>query len=67
MESNIKLVRKRDSMIIRYIEGMASPFGYTNQASVAHAGDYYEMHAHEQVGIHIEDITRCGMLIPKVS
>jgi len=46
---------------------MASPFGYTNQASVAHAGDYYEMHAHEQVGIHIEDITRCGMLIPKVS
>jgi len=67
MESNIKLVRKKDSMIVRYIEGLAGPFGYTNQASVAHAGDYYEMHCHEQCGIHIEDITRCGMLIPKVS
>jgi len=40
-----------------------TPYGPVNKGSMAHSGDYYEMHVQKQCGVHIEDVTRCGELI----
>jgi hypothetical protein len=63
-ESNIQLKKKAKSETFTYIEGNYGPYGpNASGKSVAHAGDYYEMHIGKTQGVHIQDITKCGELI----
>lgn len=64
MNSNIKIMNKKDGFAFAYVEGLYGPSGpKTNGQSAAHAGSYYEMHVEKSTGVHIEDITKCGELI----
>ena len=60
---NVQLVEKENSFKLGYINGLHSPYGPVNNGSMAHSGDYYEMHVQKQCGVHIEDVTSCGELI----
>lgn len=60
--SNIRKVRKQNAYSFKYIAGMAGPAGMTDFA--ANPIDGYEMHVLDQCGIHIEDISKCGELLP---
>lgn len=63
MGDNVKVMRKDKGYSLAYINGLYGPYGPTN-GQAAHAGDYYEVHVKEQMGVHIHDATRCGELIP---
>lgn len=62
--NNIQLVRKDKGYALGYVAGMQNPYGPVNNSLMSHAGDYYEVHVKDQRGVHIEDITKCGELIP---
>lgn len=62
-DSNIKLVKRKDAFKNGYVAGMTSPYGNANKGLMSHAGDYYEMHVQDEVGVQITDTTRCGELI----
>ena len=63
-KSNVQWINKNNGFKLGYVAGLHSPYGpNTKNTSMAHSGDYYEMHVQKQFGIHIEDITRCGELI----
>jgi hypothetical protein len=62
-ESNITLMNKTNIFKLGYVHGLQTPYGPVNKGAMAHSGDYYEMHVQKQSGIHIEDVTKCGMLI----
>lgn len=61
--SNLVLMNKKNSFKLGYVHGLQTPYGPVNKGSMAHSGDWYEMHCQTQEGIHIEDVTRCGELI----
>jgi len=63
VKNNIKLVRKKDSRTLTYVEGNFGPYGPNSGKSSAHAGDYYEMHVGEVMGVQMTDPTKCGELI----
>ena len=63
LEKNIKLVKKKDSNFLTYVNGNFGPYGPNKGGSSAHAGDYYEMHVGEVRGIQMTDPTKCGELI----
>ncbi len=62
-QSNIKLMRKQGARSFTYVEGMYGPYGAKSGGTSAHAGDYYEMHVNDSMGVHIHDITKCGEMI----
>ena len=61
--SNVRRVRVKGGYGLSYVCGMVTPTGRRQGGEAAHAGDYYEMHVHEQCGAHIDDPTKCGDLI----
>lgn len=61
--SNIKIMNKEKGFSFGYVEGLYGPYGPQKAGKMAHSGDYYEMHARKDEGIHINDITKCGELI----
>jgi hypothetical protein len=63
MGTNVQLVDRANSFKLGYVHGLHTPYGPVNKGSMAHSGDYYEMHVQKQCGVHIEDVTRCGELI----
>jgi hypothetical protein len=63
-QSNIKMVKKRNGMVQKYIAGLVKPRGLENSMQASHAGEYYEMHVVDHCGIQIDDVTACGMLYP---
>ncbi len=56
-------MNRENSFKLGYVHGLHSPYGPVNNKGMAHSGDYYEMHVQKQVGVHIEDLSRCGELI----
>lgn len=60
--SNIQLVSKKDGFKTGYVAGLINPFGPNNGGLMSHSGEYYSFHASKQLGVHINDITRCGEL-----
>ena len=60
---NVQWINKNNGFKLGYVHGLQTPYGPVNKGSMAHSGDYYEMHVQKQFGIHIEDVTRCGELI----
>jgi hypothetical protein len=63
MTSNIEIVTKSNSLKLGYVAGLVNPYGVANKTSMAHSGDFYEMHIQKECGVHIADISRCGELI----
>jgi len=61
--SNIRLTRVKNSYKVAYVHGTTTPYG-PNNGSAAHTGDYYEFLVEDSNGIQIDDVTRCGELIP---
>ena len=62
-KSNIKMMNRKDSFTFGYVQGMFGPYGPSKAGTMAHAGDYYEMHVGKVCGVHIHDVTKCGELI----
>lgn len=60
---NLKIMNKKQGFAFGYVEGLYGPYGPKKGGSMAHGGSYYEMHVEKSVGLHIEDVTRCGELI----
>ena len=63
MEQNIQLVRRKDQHFLNYVVGTIGPYGPIQSGFSAHAGGYYEMHAGDSTGVHIEDPTGLGQLV----
>ena len=66
-KSNIRIVNKKNGYKLGYVAGLTSPYGPNKGSLMAHSGNYYEMHVEKQVGLHVEDITRCGELLLAVN
>lgn len=62
-DSNIRFVKKKNGYKLGYVAGLTNPYGPANGDLMSHSGDYYTMIVHDQKGVHIEDVTRCGELI----
>ena len=63
-EGNIKMVKKKDGFRLGYVGGLITPFGpRTGNSMMSHSGNYYDMHVHDQCGVQIDDVSRCGELI----
>lgn len=62
-KSNIRIINKKNGYKLGYVAGLSNPYGPNNGKLMSHSGNYYEMHVEKQVGLHTEDITRCGELI----
>lgn len=63
--SNVQLMSKKNGYKFGYVGGLVSPFGPAKGGLMSHSGEYYSMHVSKIVGVHIEDITKCGELILK--
>lgn len=61
-DSNIKLMKRKNSEAFGYVNGMFGPYGPAKGGNMSHAGSYYEMHVEQVSGVHIGDITKCGQL-----
>ena len=62
-KSNLRIVNKKSGYKLGYVAGLCNPYGPNNGKLMSHSGNYYEMHVEKQVGLHAEDVTRCGELI----
>lgn len=62
-QSNLKIMKKKDGYAFGYVQGLYGPYGPLSGGYAAHSGSYYEMHVEQMMGLHINDITRCGELI----
>ncbi len=61
--SNVKIMNKKNGYKLGYVGGLSNPYGPNKGGLMSHSGNYYEMHVEKQVGLHVEDVTRCGELI----
>lgn len=61
--SNIQLVSKKNGFKFGYMNGLISPYGPVKGGQMSHSGEFYSMHASKELGVHIEDATKCGELI----
>lgn len=61
--NNIQLIEKDRSFAYGYVCGLFGPAGPTKGGMMAHSGSYYEMHCTKMMGVHINDVTKCGELI----
>lgn len=64
-KSNIQLISKKNGYKFGYVAGLVSPYGPAKGTAMSHSGEYYSMHVSKEMGVHIEDITKCGELILK--
>lgn len=65
-KDNIFLVKKNKVYGRTIIEGRVGPGGVT-KTNAAHAGDYYEVHISDSVGVQVTDPTVTGELIKTVA
>jgi len=61
--SNVRIVNKKSGYKLGYVAGLSNPYGPNDGKLMSHSGNYYEMHVEKQVGLHVEDVTRCGEMI----
>lgn len=62
-EANIKYVSKKNGYKLGYVSGLQTPYGPNKGGLMSNAKDAYTMIVHDQCGIQIDDVTRCGELI----
>nr|DAJ44111.1 MAG TPA: major capsid protein [Caudoviricetes sp.] len=63
-KSNIQMIKKKNGDAFAYVAGTFGPYGPLNGGMAAHGGSYYSMEIESMFGIHVNDVTRCGELIP---
>ena len=61
--SNIKYVHKKGGYKLGYVSGLQTPYGANKGGLMSNAKDAYTMIVHDQCGVQIDDVTRCGELI----
>jgi hypothetical protein len=61
--SNIKYVHKKNGYKLGYVSGLQTPYGPNKGGLMSNAKDSYTMIVHDQCGVQIDDVTRCGELI----
>lgn len=61
-KSNIEIMVKKDGFKWGYVNGLVSPYGPIRGGQAAHEGEFYSVSYSKEFGVHIEDVTRCGML-----
>jgi hypothetical protein len=66
-KDNIKLVRKNKVAGTTIIEGRVGPGGISSGDKAKHAGDYYEVHISDSIGVQITDPTVTGELVKRVN
>ena len=62
-QSNIKYVHKKGGYKLGYVSGLQTPYGANKGGLMSNAKDSYTMIVHDQCGVQIDDVTRCGELI----
>lgn len=62
-DSNVRFYKKKGGYKLGYVGGLTTPYGNANGDLMSHSGDHYTMIVHDQSGVHVEDVTRCGELI----
>ena len=62
-QSNIKYVHKKNGYKLGYVSGLQTPYGAAKGGLMSNAKDSYTMIVHDQCGVQIDDVTRCGELI----
>lgn len=62
-KNNVRIMKKKDGYAFAYVNGLYGPTGPTKGGTAAHKGSYYEMVMEDTLGVHIEDITRCGEIL----
>lgn len=62
VSSNVQMITKKDGFKQWFVDGGISHLGPQRGGSAAHGGEWYEMHISKEIGLHIEDITRCGKI-----
>ena len=60
---NIKYVHKKNGYKLGYVSGLQTPYGSNKGGLMSNSKDSYTMIVHDQCGIQIDDVTRCGELI----
>ena len=60
---NIKYVHKKNGYKLGYVSGLQTPYGPNQGGLMSNAKDSYTMIVHDQCGVQIDDVTRCGELI----
>lgn len=60
---NIKRVEVEDAYTYKYIRGLIGPEGRNHQYNPANSKESYSIHLSDQLGLQIEDISNCGMLV----
>jgi hypothetical protein len=60
---NIKYVHKKAGYKLGYVSGLQTPYGSNKGGLMSNSKDSYTMIVHDQCGIQIDDVTRCGELI----
>jgi len=60
---NVKYVHKKNGYKLGYVSGLQTPYGPNKGGLMSNAKDSYTMIVHDQCGIQIDDVTRCGELI----
>lgn len=62
-DANIKYVHKKGGYKLGYVSGLQTPYGANKGGLMSNAKDAYTMIVHDQCGVQIDDVTRCGELI----
>ena len=62
-DSNIKYVHKSGGYKLGYVSGLQTPYGANKGGLMSNSKDSYTMIVHDQCGVQIDDVTRCGELI----
>lgn len=62
-DANIKYVHKKGGYKLGYVSGLQTPYGANKGGIMSNAKDSYTMIVHDQCGVQIDDVTRCGELI----
>jgi len=60
---NIKYVHKKGGYKLGYVSGLQTPYGANTGGLMSNAADSYTMIVHDQLGVQVDDVTRCGELI----
>ena len=61
--SNVRIVNKVGGYKFWYVAGGVSPYGPMQGTLGSTAREGYEMHYSKELGVHIQDVTKCGELI----
>lgn len=60
---NIKKINVEGAYTFKYVRGLVGPEGRNHPYNPANTKESYSLHLSDQLGLRIEDISNCGMLV----